>query len=217
MPRRARSTPKIDDLVGSAAEVAVGTLFDRATSFLEGMRDRQASTLPAEQLGGSFVCAACRRELPFDGMEMVNPGTQFGCCRQCFGFMWGAAEEKLQVIARARAEAASQTAFAKAAAEAVRARAAQQAQQQHYHQYTQGARAPGPAAPARRKPWEVLGIDADASIEEVKKAYRVKAVEFHPDTLPPGTPAEEREASRAKFEECTRAKDAMLKVRQVAT
>jgi pyruvate/2-oxoglutarate dehydrogenase complex dihydrolipoamide acyltransferase (E2) component len=212
MPRRSRSTPKIDDLVGSAAEVAVGTLFDRATSFLEGMRDRQASTLPAEQLGGSFVCAACRRELPFDGMEMVNPGTQFGCCRQCFGFMWGAAEEKLQVMARARAEAA-----AKAAAEAVTARAAQQAQQQHYHQYTQGARAPGPAAPARRKPWEILGIDADASIEEVKKAYRIKASEYHPDTVPPGAPAEEREAARAKFEECTRAKDAMLKVRQVAT
>ncbi len=50
-----------------------------------------------------------------------------------------------------------------------------------------------------RDPYEVLGIGRDASDADVKKAYRQKALEFHPDRNPGDTAAEE------KFKEATEA------------
>jgi len=47
--------------------------------------------------------------------------------------------------------------------------------------------------------YDVLGIDWAASSEEVKKAYRHKALETHPDKLTPPASLEEKETSEQNF------------------
>src|SRR3954468_7012658 len=54
---------------------------------------------------------------------------------------------------------------------------------------------------ATQTPYEVLGVKRDASADEIRKAYRKLAKEFHPD-LNPGKPAAE-----ARFKTVTGAYD----------
>ena len=51
----------------------------------------------------------------------------------------------------------------------------------------------------RRDYYDVLGVERNASLEDIKRAYRKKALEFHPDRNPGDKSAEER------FKEATEA------------
>ena len=55
----------------------------------------------------------------------------------------------------------------------------------------------------KRDYYEVLGVDKNATAEEIKKAYRKKAIEFHPDKNPDNKDAEE------KFKEAAEAYDVL--------
>lgn len=56
---------------------------------------------------------------------------------------------------------------------------------------------------AKRDYYEVLGVEKNASADEIKKAYRKKAIQFHPDKNPGDKTAEE------KFKEAAEAYDVL--------
>ncbi|KAI9461484.1 DnaJ domain-containing protein [Boletus coccyginus] len=47
--------------------------------------------------------------------------------------------------------------------------------------------------------YDVLGIPADATTDDVRKAYKTKALETHPDKLEPSASDRERRAAEGKF------------------
>ena len=56
---------------------------------------------------------------------------------------------------------------------------------------------------AKRDYYEVLGVGKSASADEIKKAYRKKAIQYHPDRNPGDKEAEE------KFKEAAEAYDVL--------
>ncbi|KIK55363.1 hypothetical protein GYMLUDRAFT_1018301 [Collybiopsis luxurians FD-317 M1] len=47
--------------------------------------------------------------------------------------------------------------------------------------------------------YQVLGVHPSASVEEVRRAYKQKALETHPDKLEPGASVEEKERAEQSF------------------
>ena len=192
MPPRKNNARRVEDLVDGAVEVGVDVLFDRAIGFVENFRARQVKALPSEYMSGQFKCVAntpgvCAGISGVTDFEMVHPSNGYGTCKRCFAFMWEASAEKVKAALKAQAAAAAGRATGRAA-----------------------------AVPPMRRPWEVLGVGQDATVEEIKKAWKKLALECHPDTVPPDAGPDVRAASRRRFEEITRCKDAMLKVREAA-
>lgn len=80
----------------------------------------------------------------------------------------------------------------------------------------QTARQPAaePSPPPGKPPWEILGVSQNASVEEIKSAYRRLAMMWHPDRVPPGASSEQRLQAQEMFQEITRCRDVMLNVRK---
>jgi DnaJ like chaperone protein len=71
------------------------------------------------------------------------------------------------------------------------------------------------ASPA--KAYAVLGLQSDASNEEVKKAYRKLSIEFHPDTIASkGLPEEFTTFATEKFREIQEAYESIRKARDIS-
>ena len=62
-----------------------------------------------------------------------------------------------------------------------------------------------------RSYYEVLGVNRDASEEEIKKSYRKLAMKYHPDRNPDNPKAEE---NFKEAKEAYEIADAMLKARE---
>ena len=203
MPKRRRRAFDPEELIDDVVDTAVDSLWDRAGDFFDRLKESQrqeASAAPHEVHSEEFTCAPCRKTYSFDNMEMVNPRNGFGICKPCFKFLWDAGKEKLQQLAKRAAQ-----------------QKAQQARRESYVGHGppppgQGQH-PGAQQNAKKKPWDVLGVAPDATLDDIKRAYRRLAMEYHPDRVPPGASSQEREEARLKFEDITRAKDVMVKVR----
>jgi len=174
------------DLLDDAIDVAVDNLFDRAGEVVERIRDKQRAAVPEEYLRQAFTCAACRNEFMAEQVEMVHLTNGFCLCPNCFKFLWEAGKEKVRYLGRKTAE--------------------QRAHRQDHRRTT----------PQRKRAYEVLGVSPDATVAEIQKAYRRLAAAVHPDIIPAGASSAEKEAARAKFEELTRAKEVMVKLRTAA-
>lgn len=192
MPRRPNNARRVEELVDGAVEVGVDVLFDRAIGLVDSFRGRQIRALPSEYMSGQFKCVANTPDVCIGigvvgDFEMVHPSNGYGACKRCFAFMWEAGSEKVKAALKARAAAAGRAAAA----------------------------ATG-TGPLRQRPWEILGVNENATADEIKKAYRKLAHDCHPDLVPPDAGPEARATARRRFEEITRCKDAMLKVREAA-
>jgi molecular chaperone DnaJ len=55
---------------------------------------------------------------------------------------------------------------------------------------------------SQRSPYDILGVTRDADDSEIKKAFRKKAKQYHPDLN-----KDDPEGAKAKFQEATKAND----------
>jgi hypothetical protein len=189
MPPRPKYQARFDEAIDRAVDLGIDRIFEKATDFFtQGVDNRRAAMaeIPQNLRRSAYKCSGCHNMFPFEQCAMVSAkGDGYATCERCFKFMWHAGNEKMLLMKEAAKQAA--------------------------HGARRAAPSPGPA-PRAPKPWVVLGVSEEATIEEIKKAYRKLAAATHPDIVPPGAPAEEREAARARFEEITRAYEVMMKL-----
>ncbi|PIL24998.1 transporter [Ganoderma sinense ZZ0214-1] len=62
---------------------------------------------------------------------------------------------------------------------------------------------------ARRNLYDILGIPQNATADDIRKAYKLKALETHPDKLAPGSEEEEIAAAESKFRDVRTAFDVL--------
>jgi len=195
MAPRPKYQRRIDDTIDRAVDLGIDAAFERLTDFFSrGVENQrvQMQQIPQEARRSAYKCTGCHNMFPFEALAMVSAKNDgYATCERCFSFMWHAGDEKMKALKSGVSD------WAKNAA--------------------RGRAAGAPSEPKGRKPWEVLGVDANASVEEIKKAYRKLAGAAHPDRVAPGAPSEEVEAARVLFEEIDRAYRVMLKVRSPAT
>jgi hypothetical protein len=200
--RRKKGAAVFTEFLDDAVDTLADRLIDGAAGAFDSLRqqafNQQLDTLPDDYLASLFRCAGCQKEFPIGSMEQVHPTNSWGTCRGCYEFMYKAGVQKAKELAHRAAQARRRTGA------------------------TQGAQAPRsrfvpPPPPSGPPPWEVLGVDPDATIDQIKKAYRRKAMEYHPDRVSPQAPSQERENAKMMFQALTGARDAMLKVRSAPT
>lgn len=201
MPRRRRRNA-FADLLDDAVDTAVDSFVDRASEAVDGWRQRmmeqQREQLPPDYLAQSFQCTGCKKAFRIDDMEQVHPTNGWGTCKGCYAFMWKAGREKAREFAKRTARAGAR-----------QARPSGQRQQRQ--------QPPPSSSGAPPPPWELLGVSPGATVEQIKKAYRKKAMLYHPDRIPGTASTEDKQRARAMFEAVTRARDVMLKVRSAPT
>lgn len=141
--------------------------------------------------GTSSVCMSCKKPYCAKHSEWRR-ADGFVICHMCFQYLWHAGREAA-------------------------GRGGWEAFQQANGRYATAASPPPPPAPPpagqtraarphEQAPWEILGIESDATEEQIKKAFRAMAAKSHPDTVPAG----EREAAKEAFIRASNAYDAML-------
>lgn len=192
-PRKTPAEAFVDSLLEMGVDSLRDTIQDAFNS--RGMFAPQAQrTAQAHRLtchthgcggGTSSICMSCKKPYCARHSEWRR-ADGFTICYMCFQFLWSAGKE-----------AAS--------------RGGWDAFQRANNRYAETASPPPPGPmhapkPAELAPWEVLGIESDATEEQIKKAFRAMAAKSHPDTVP----AEEREAAKEAFIRASNAYDAML-------
>jgi DnaJ like chaperone protein len=71
-------------------------------------------------------------------------------------------------------------------------------------------RAPTAAAASKPSPHEVLGVDADAGEDEIRRAYQDKMRQYHPDRVA-GAGQELRDLAEKRSKEINAAYDALMR------
>lgn len=193
---RRRKTANGFELIDDMVDRAVGTVFERVGDVVERTLTQQRSAMSVEQLDSEYTCAACRKAFKGRQIEMMHPTNGFCLCKGCFKFLWKAGEEKVRALGKKAAHRAAPDGVPPPPPPG------------------RSAAGSGPSS-AGALPWDVLGVAEDASVEDIKKAYRRLAAIWHPDRVPPGAPTEDKQRATEKFHEVTRARDVMLKVRGV--
>jgi len=193
--------PKKRSKIDNFADGLVDSLIERGAEMFTRVREQQQEAIaqlhPPETL---YTCGGCKKPFTLKECQMIDPRRYaqgyFGQCIGCWNFMLQAGQEKVDYLKRRAAQRAEGAAPGAAPPKA----------------------AP-PKPPVAKPPWEVLGVDVDATVDEIRKAYRKLAAQYHDDRFNgmPGVTPEQRAAARVLFDEITRCRDAMLKVRGVAT
>lgn len=194
--RRKRRSGGGGEFLDDAMDAFMDSAFDRVGDFVDRVKDNQRASFDEEYLRQAFTCFSCRKKFSVDTMEQLHPTNGYGTCKGCFGFMVNAAKEKIRTFA---------------------ARTQQQAKSRQQEPPPRQGVHVGASPPAGPPPWDVLGVKKDATVDEIKRAYREKAMLWHPDRVEPGANSSVKENARAMFEQITRARDVMMKVRQPPT
>jgi hypothetical protein len=197
-PRKTPAQAFMDSLLEMGVDSLRDTIQDAFNG--RGIFDPQTAQFPqAHRLtchtrgcggGTSSICMSCKKPYCARHSEWRR-ADGFVICHMCFQYLWHAGREAA-------------------------GRGGWEAFQQANGRYATAASPPPPppspsgstraARPVEQAPWEVLGIEADATEEQIKKAFRAMAAKSHPDTVP----AEEREAAKEAFIRASNAYDAML-------